>query len=43
MASVTPPVLGGNSDLTSWNANNFSMTKDTAVFKNIADRCLGRE
>ena len=36
MASVTPPVLGGNADLTSWNANNFSMTKDTTVFKNIA-------
>ena len=36
MASVTPPVLGGNADLTSWNANNFSMTKDTAVFKNIS-------
>ncbi len=35
MASVTPPVLGGNSDLTSWNSNNFSRTDDTAVFKAI--------
>jgi peptide/nickel transport system substrate-binding protein len=36
MAATTPPVLGGNSDLTKWNANNFSMTDDTTVFKNIA-------
>jgi hypothetical protein len=36
MASVTPPVLGGNADLTKWNANNFSWTDDTTVFKNIA-------
>jgi peptide/nickel transport system substrate-binding protein len=36
MASVTPPVLGGNADLTSWNANNFSKTDDTAVFKKIS-------
>lgn len=36
MAATTPPVLGGNSDLTKWNANNFSMTDDTAVFKKIA-------
>jgi peptide/nickel transport system substrate-binding protein len=37
IASVTPPVLGGNSDLTKWNANNFSWTDDTAVFHKIAD------
>jgi peptide/nickel transport system substrate-binding protein len=36
MAATTPPVLGGNSDLTKWNANNFSMTDDTTVFKKIA-------
>ena len=36
MAATTPPVLGGNADLTKWNANNFSMTDDTAVFKKIA-------
>jgi peptide/nickel transport system substrate-binding protein len=36
MAAITPAVLGGNSDLTKWNANNFSMTDDTAVFKKIA-------
>jgi peptide/nickel transport system substrate-binding protein len=37
VSGTTPAVLGGNSDLTKWNANNFPQTDDTAVFHKIAD------
>jgi peptide/nickel transport system substrate-binding protein len=36
IATTTPPILGGNADLTTWNPQNFSKTDDTAVFKKIA-------
>ncbi len=35
MASVTPAVLGGNADLSSWNSSNFSRTDDKMIFQKI--------